>query len=123
VDPPHHQLRALDQGFAKMEAVWSSGSHTLGKDAIKCGNQHIFNEAPGSSHICLSGEIPDFGSQKCNNLGLKSAIRYKACHVIKNVTCCHLKKKNPPQLSVHDLPQLTLLIRHITTWYPHLHLL
>ena len=35
-----------------------------------------------SSHICLSAENADFGSQKCNNLGLKGAIHYKVGHVV-----------------------------------------
>jgi hypothetical protein len=44
-------------------------------------------QAPGSSHLCKSAENPDFGSQKCNKLGVKSAIRYKVHHVVKIITC------------------------------------
>ena len=69
------------------------------------------SEAPGSSHICLSSENPDFGSQKCNNLGLKSAIRYKARHVIQKMSrvVTYFFKKSP-QLSVHDISWLHYLL-------------
>jgi hypothetical protein len=47
-----------------MEAVWSSGSHILGKDTIKCGNQHIFNDfrrRPPAAYILTraQSESPD----------------------------------------------------------------
>ena len=46
----------------------------------------FLGEAPGSSHLCLSGKNPDLGSQKCNNFGPKSAICQKAYHVITKMS-------------------------------------
>ena len=64
------------------------------------GLYYSVHQAPGSSCLCLSGENPDLGPQKCNNFGLKSAIRHKACHVVTNVTSF---EKKIPQLTVHDI--------------------
>ena len=48
--------------------------------------QGILVIGPGkSSHICLSTENDDFGSQKFNKLGLKGAIHYEGGHVVTNI--------------------------------------
>ena len=73
-------------------------------------------QAPGSSYICLSSENPDLGPQKCNNFGLKSAIRHKVCHV---VTKCHVCRKKFPQLTVHDISRLTMPISVTVIWQRH----
>ena len=46
-----------------------------------------YQQAPGSSHLSLSAQNPDFGPKKCNNLGQKSAMRYKDRHVVTIITC------------------------------------
>ena len=79
-----------------------------------------FWEAPGSSHLSLSAQNPDFGPKKCNNLGQKSAMRYKDHHVVTIIMCFWSKFFLNPQARGTISIQAVVKVRATNISFNHL---